>query len=47
MWISLARKALAVRTTEPMLKSWPQFSTATWKSWRRRSRSATIASRVQ
>ena len=39
-----ARKALAVRTTVPMLRSCCQFSIATWKSCRRASRSATIAS---
>ena len=32
MWKALAPMAFAVRMTEPMLKSWPQFSTATWKS---------------
>ena len=32
---SRARKALAVRTTDPMLKSCCQFSIATWKSCRR------------
>ena len=42
MWTSAARKALAVRTIVPMLKSCCQFSIATWKSWRRVSRSATI-----
>ena len=30
MWKAWALKALAVRITEPMLKSCPQFSTATW-----------------
>ena len=39
-----ARNALALRTTVPMLRSCCQFSTATWKGCRRRSRSATIAS---
>jgi hypothetical protein len=38
-----ALNALAVRTTEPMLRSWAQFSTATWNGCRRVSRSATIA----
>ncbi len=36
-----------IGTIVPMLKSCCQFSIATWKSWRRRSRSATIASRAQ
>ena len=35
---------MAVRTTVPMLRSCRQFSMATWKGCRRRSRSATIAS---
>ena len=39
--------AFAERTIVPMLKSCCQFSIATWKSWRRVSRSATIASIVQ
>src|SRR5699024_3525169 len=39
-----APKALALRTTEPMLKSLPQFSMATWNGWRVASSSATIAS---
>ncbi|RYY44606.1 MAG: hypothetical protein EON53_12180 [Actinomycetales bacterium] len=39
--------ALAVRTTEPMLKSCCQFSTATCSGCRRVSRSATIASTLQ
>ena len=41
---SRARNAFAVRTTEPMLKSCWKFSTATCKSCRRVSRSATTAS---
>jgi len=44
MWNEAALKALAVRITDPMLKSWPQFSTATWNPWRLVSRSATTAS---
>jgi hypothetical protein len=36
-----------LRTTVPMLRSWRQFSTATWNGCRRRSRSATMASTVQ
>ena len=39
--------AFALRTTDPMLRSCCQFSTATWKGCRRASRSATIASRRQ
>jgi len=39
--------ALAVRTTAPMLASLPKFSIAMCSGWRRRSMSATIASRVQ
>ena len=44
MWNAATLKALAVRMTEPMLKSWPQFSTATWSGCRWVSRSATMAS---
>src|SRR5690625_7764267 len=47
MCTAAALKALAVRTTEPMLRSCCQFSTPTWKSWRQLSRSATIASCFQ
>src|SRR3954464_356178 len=35
MCTSAARKALAVRTTDPMLKSCCQFSMATWNGCRR------------
>ena len=42
-----APKALALRTTVPMFRSWRQFSTATWKGKRRRSRSSTMASTRQ
>src|SRR5690606_18904646 len=47
MCTSAARKALALRTTVPMLRSLTQFSMATWNGWRRRSRSSTIASSRQ
>src|SRR5439155_6350600 len=47
MCTSAARNALALRTTVPMFRSCCQFSIATWKSWRRASRSATTASRRQ
>ena len=36
MWTAAALNALAVRTTEPMLKSCCQFSIATWNRCRRR-----------
>ena len=39
--------AFAVRTTEPILASWPKFSIATCSACRRLSISAMIASRVQ
>ena len=44
MCTSAARNALAVRTTEPMLKSCASSRSATWNGCRRVSRSATIAS---
>ena len=47
IWTPSTLNALAVRTTEPMLKSCSQFWIATWSGCRRVSRSATIASTVQ
>jgi hypothetical protein len=47
MCTASARNAFALRTIEPMFMSCCQFSIATWKPWRRESRSATIASIVQ
>ena len=46
MW-TRPQEGVGVRTIVPMLKSCCQFSIATWKSCRRVSRSATIASTVQ
>ena len=47
MWTVSTANALAVRTTPPMLASWPKFSIATCNGCLRVSMSATIASRVQ
>jgi hypothetical protein len=40
-------EGVGVRTTVPMLWSWPKFSIATCSGWRRVSRSAITASRHQ
>jgi len=47
MCTAAAANALAVRTTVPMLWSWPKFSIATCNGCRLVSMSATIAGRRQ
>ena len=47
MCTAAAAKALAVRTTVPMLRSCSQFSMATWNGCLRASRSALMASTLQ